>query len=148
MLTIWMLFGKPIQLRATHLPIFLSLIPTFFLMHSIGFCLSPLLICCFVDNKGVEYKFLMSSFEQNVRKTALSNWGPLFVMIARGILNRHTMFFQMNLETSLSLILTQASAFTHLLKQLVATSRNIFYAAPVGKGPTMSTPTTQMTKDL
>ena len=88
---------------STHFPFAHSNI---FLMHSMGFCLSPLLVYCFVDNKGVEYKFLMSSFEQNVRKTVLSNWGPLFITIARGILNRHMMFFQMNLETSLSLILT------------------------------------------
>ena len=89
---------------------------------------------------GVEYKFLMFRFEQNVRKMTPSNWGPLFVAIARGIPNLHTMIFQTNLEISLSLILAHASPSTHFLKQLVTTSKNFFCIAPMGKGPTMSIP--------
>ena len=44
-----MLFGRPIRFRATRPPIFLLLLPTFSLMHSIGFYLLPPLVCCFVD---------------------------------------------------------------------------------------------------
>ena len=58
----------------------------------------------------------MFNSEQNVRKTMLSNYGPLFATIACGTSNRHMMFFQTNLETSLSLMLTWASASTHFLK--------------------------------
>ena len=47
-----MLFDKPIKLRAIRLPIFLLLLPTFSSIHSIGFCLWPLLVCCFA-NSGV-----------------------------------------------------------------------------------------------
>ena len=43
-----MLFGRPIRVC---LPIFLLLIPTFSSMHSTGFCLSHLFVCCFVDSR-------------------------------------------------------------------------------------------------
>ena len=90
--------------------------------------------------RGVEYRFLIFSSKQKVLKAMLSNCGPLSTIIACRILNRKTMFFQNNVETSLSLMLAQASASTHLLKQLVATSINFFYAATTGKGPMISIP--------
>ena len=47
----------------------------------------------------------MFNSEQNVLKVILSNYGSLFATIGCGTLNWHTMFFQTNLETSLSLML-------------------------------------------
>ena len=51
MLVVWMLSGKPIRLRVVHPPTFFLPFPTFSLVHSIGFCLSPPFVCCFVDNE-------------------------------------------------------------------------------------------------
>ena len=53
----------------------------------------------------MEYRFLIFSFEQKILKVILSNCGPLSSIITCGTLNGQTMFFQMNLETSLSLML-------------------------------------------
>lgn len=55
---------------------------------------------------GVEYRFLILSSEQKVLKVALSNCGLLSATIVWGIPNRHTIFFQMNFVTSLSLMRT------------------------------------------
>ena len=54
----------------------------------------------------MENRFLIVSSEQKVLNAMLSNCGPLSTTIACGILNRQTIFFQTNVETSLSLMLT------------------------------------------
>ena len=53
----------------------------------------------------MDYIFFIFSSEQKVLKAMLSNCGPLLAMIVCGIPNQQMMFFQTNLETSLSLIL-------------------------------------------
>ena len=50
----------------------------------------------------MEYKFFIFSSEQKVLKAMFSNGGPLSATIAYRIPNRQMMFFQTNLETSLS----------------------------------------------
>ena len=50
-------------------------------------------------------KFLIFNSEQKVLKAMLSNCGPLSATIVCGNPNRRMMFFQTNLETSLSLML-------------------------------------------
>lgn len=49
----------------------------------------------------MEYRFFIFSSEQKVLKEILSNCGPLSATITCRILNRHMMFFQTNLKTSL-----------------------------------------------
>ena len=64
----------------------------------------------------MEYKFRIFNSWKKSRYTRLSYYDPLSDTIDLGMLNRQTMFFQMNWVTSLSLIDAKASAFIHLLK--------------------------------
>ena len=79
---------------------------------------------------GDENRFLMPRPEQKSLKAWLLNCHPLSKIIISGIPNLQIIFFQTKLWILASVIVDNASASTHLVKQSIVTSKNFTWPLP------------------
>ena len=82
----------------------------------------------------------MPSSEQKSLNALLSNCFPLSKMSTLGIPYLQMMFLHTKVRMLFSMIVARGSTSTHLVKQLIPTTRYFSCLRAVGKGPIMSSP--------
>ena len=96
-------------------------------------------VCSFVCGcLGDENQFLIPRLKQKSLKLWLSNYYLLFDTIVRGVPNLQIMFFHTKLWIFALMMVDNASASTHFVKQSIMTNKIFTCLLPQGNRPKMS----------